>query len=116
MLGSPVYLEQTALVTGFAEQPVRDEIKKLTIQPNAQKFTQIRDVFLRYLLKIDAARLQIPQGHSFASLMEARRSVRGRIGEERPMSRQRSRARGRQSTGHPGAELNPKAYKSPKRS
>lgn len=102
VLGSSVYLEQTALVTGFAEQPVRDEIKKLTIQPNAQKFTEIRDVFLRYLLKIDAARLEIPQGRSFASLMEARRSVRGRIGEERPLSRQQPRDRGRQLGGHRG--------------
>ncbi|KAB2771852.1 ATP-binding protein [Brucella anthropi] len=87
ILGSSVYLEQTALVTGFADQATRDEIKKLTIQPNAQKFTQIRDLFLRYLLKIDAARLDIPSSSSFNSLTDARRSVRARIGEERPMGR-----------------------------
>lgn len=100
VLGSPVYLEQTALVTGLADQSIRDEIKRLTIQPNAQKFTEIRDLFLRYLLKIDAARLEIPPGPSFASLMEARRSIRGRIGEERPPTRHTSADTGRGSAGY----------------
>ena len=99
-LSSPVYIEQTALVTGLSDQPVRDEIKKLTIQPNAQKFTEIRDIFLRYLLKIDAARLDIPPGPSFASLTEARRRIRGRIGNERPPSRQASREVGRRFSEH----------------
>lgn len=90
ILGSTVYLEQTALVTGFADQPVRDEIKKLTIQPNAQKFVELRDIFIRYLLKTDAARLEIPSGPAFNSLQEARRTIRARIGEERPLARQPS--------------------------
>ncbi len=59
VLTSSVYLEQTALVTGIAEQSVRDEIKKLTIQPNSQKFLELRDIFIKYLLKTDAARLEI---------------------------------------------------------
>src|SRR5690606_10986502 len=79
--GSQVYLEQTALVTGIADQAVRDQIKRLTFQPNAQRFTEIRDIFLRYLLKIDASRLEIPAGPNFQSLMEARRSIKARIGD-----------------------------------
>jgi GTPase SAR1 family protein len=96
VLGSTVYLEQTALVTGLADQATRDEIKKLTIKPNGQKFTEIRDLFIRYLLKIDAARLDIPAGPSFASLTEARRSIKGRLAEERSPARspQRQQSRG----------------------
>lgn len=87
ILTSSVYLEQTALVTGIAEQSVRDEIKKLTIQPNAQKFVELRDIFLKYLLKTDAGRLEIPSGPAFNSLQEARRTIRGRIGDDRPQRR-----------------------------
>lgn len=88
ILTSTVYLEQTALVTGIADQPVRDELKKLTILPNAQKFTELRDVFIRYILKTDAARLEIPSGPAFNSLQEARRAIKNRIGEERHHPRQ----------------------------
>ncbi|MBA5800725.1 ATP-binding protein [Rhizobium changzhiense] len=95
VLTSSVYLEQTALVTGLADQPVRDELKKLTIQPNAQKFVELRDIFIRYLLKTDAARLEIPSGPTFISLQEARRNIRGRIGEERHQPRHPSRDAGR---------------------
>ncbi len=91
VLTSSVYLEQTSLVTGIAEQPVRDELKKLTIKPNAQKFVELRDIFVRYLLKTDAARLEIPTGPAFNSLQEARRTIKNRIGEERHQPRQLSR-------------------------
>lgn len=91
VLTSSVYLEQTALVTGIADQPVRDELKKLTIQPNAQKFVELRDVFIRYLLKTDSARLEIPSGPAFGSLQEARRTIKSRIGEERHQPRQAPR-------------------------
>ncbi len=96
ILTSSVYLEQTALVTGIAEQPVRDELKKLTIYPNAQKFVELRDIFIRYLLKIDAARLEIPSGPAFNSLQEARRSIRNRIGEDRHQPRQQTREGGQE--------------------
>ncbi|AUW42561.1 ATP-binding protein [Rhizobium leguminosarum] len=94
VLTSSVYLEQTALVTGLADQPIRDELKKLTIHPNAQKFVELRDIFIRYLLKTDAARLEIPSGPTFISLQEARRTIKGRIGDERHQPRQASRDAG----------------------
>nr|WP_250808848.1 ATP-binding protein [Neorhizobium tomejilense] len=100
VLTSSVYLEQTALVTGLSDQPVRDELKKLTIQPNAQKFVELRDVFIRYLLKTDAARLEIPSGPTFASLQEARRTIKGRIGEERHQPRRTSRDAGHNGAGY----------------
>ena len=87
VLSSTVYLEQMALVTGLAELPVRDEIRKLTFQPNGQKFLEIRDIFVRYLLKIDSARLGIPSRPGFESLGMARHSFMARKGEDRPQNR-----------------------------
>ncbi len=87
VLSSTVYLEQMALVTGLGELPVRDKIKSLTIQANGQKFSEIRDIFVRYLLKTDSARLGVPSKPGFESLGMARRSFTARIGEDRPQHR-----------------------------
>ena len=62
MLTSPVYVEQMGLVTGLNELFARDEMKK-----NLQKgyLNDVRDVFVRYILKIDAGRLGIPPNMKF---------------------------------------------------
>jgi hypothetical protein len=86
IISSTVYLEQMALVTGLSEVQVRDEIKRLVVHPNAQKFIEIRDIFIRYLLKMDAARLVIPSSRSYSSLNEARRLFRERPSEDRPQT------------------------------
>lgn len=76
VLSSTVYLEQMALVTGVNEIGVRDEMRQLSRRPSAQTFIELRDIFLRYLLKVDAGRLSIPSAPNYAQLRDARRHVR----------------------------------------
>lgn len=87
MRTSSVYLEQMALVTGLSELYVRDQIRKLASLGNAQRFVELRDIFIKYILKMDSARLNIPTTRAFTSLNEARRLVRERPGEDRPAPR-----------------------------
>jgi len=71
-MNSPVYIEQMALVTGVNELFARDDIKK-----NLQKghFNDIREVFLRYVLKIDSGRLGIPPNAVYSQIGNARANM-----------------------------------------
>jgi len=72
ILNSPVYVEQMALVTGLNELHARDEIRK-----NMQKghFNEVRDAFLRYVLKIDSGRLGIPSAAMYTQIARARAQI-----------------------------------------
>jgi hypothetical protein len=72
MLNSTVYVEQMALVTGLAEVPARDEIKK-SLQDS--DFRNVREAFLRYVLKIDSGRLGIPPNALYSQIELARKQI-----------------------------------------
>jgi energy-coupling factor transporter ATP-binding protein EcfA2 len=72
MLSSETYIEQTALVTGVNELFTRDEIRKNNYP---QRMTTLRDTFVRYLLKIDAGRIAIPQNPIYDQIALARRQI-----------------------------------------
>lgn len=94
VLSSTVYLEQMALVTGVNEIGVRDEMRQLSRRPSAQTFIDLRDIFLRYLLKVDAGRLSIPSAPAYAQLQDARRHVRNLNQLERRPTRMPMKPRG----------------------
>jgi hypothetical protein len=73
MLNSTVYIEQMALVTGLNELSARDEIRKSLQRGN---YRDIRDTFLRYVLKIDTGRLEIPQNAIYAQITVAQSQVK----------------------------------------
>lgn len=72
LLTSPVYIDQMGLVTGFSEVFARDEIKKALF---AGKFSDIREQFLRYILKIDSGRITISSNELYAQLKMARTQI-----------------------------------------
>ena len=72
MLNSTVYIEQMALVTGLNEFSARDEIRRGLQQNN---FRDIRDTFLRYELKIDNGRLDIPHNAIYRQIKAARTQI-----------------------------------------
>jgi len=74
LLNSPVYVEQMALVTGLNELFARDEIKKNMQRPN---FNEVREAFLRYILKVDNGRLTIPSNPLYAQIVKARTQIEG---------------------------------------
>jgi hypothetical protein len=74
MLNSEVYIEQMALITGVNELFARDEIKK---NLHAGQFTSLREVFLRYVLKIDNGRLGIPSNALYSQIHSARTQIEG---------------------------------------
>ncbi|MGY4285806.1 energy-coupling factor transporter ATP-binding protein EcfA2 [Bradyrhizobium sp. LM2.7] len=69
MLISPVYIEQMALVTGVNELFARDEMRK---KMQAWQMTEVRDTFIRYILKIDAGRMNIPANVAYSQVGKAR--------------------------------------------
>jgi hypothetical protein len=71
---SPVYVEQMALVTGLNELFVRDEIRKSLHKGH---FNDIREAFLRNVLKIEAGRLGIPPNEIYSQLTMARSQIEG---------------------------------------
>ena len=73
-LNSEVYVEQMALVTGLNELFARDEIRR---NLSGGRFDNVRDTFLRYILKIDAARVVIPKNPIYSQLEMARRQMEG---------------------------------------
>jgi hypothetical protein len=73
MLNSTVYIEQMALVTGVNELSARDEIKRSLQQGD---FRDIHDTFLRYVLKIDNGRLDIPQNSIYGQIAVARSQIK----------------------------------------
>ena len=72
LLTSPVYIDQMGLVTGINEAFARDEIKKSL---SLGKFNDIRDQFLRYILKIDAGRITIPPNDLYEQVQLARKQI-----------------------------------------
>lgn len=72
ILSSPVYIEQMALVTGVNELFARDEIKKNMLKG---MFNDIREIFLRYVLKIDAGRLSVPPNAVYSQIDKARAQI-----------------------------------------
>ncbi|NNM72433.1 ATP-binding protein [Enterovirga aerilata] len=87
VLSSTVYIEQMALTAGVNELSTRDAIRRRSYTKNSTAFIELRDVFLRYLLKVDAARLTIPEGALYGQLAEARRNIRGLCAGDRPHPR-----------------------------
>ena len=72
LLSSTVYVEQMALVTGLNEHFVRDEMRK---NQASNKLNDMREAFLRYVLKIDAGRVGIPATPAYAQISTARRQI-----------------------------------------
>jgi hypothetical protein len=72
LLNSTVYIEQMALVTGVNEAFVRDEMRRNNYP---QKMGQLRDAFLRYIVKIDAGRVAIPESSAYEQVVLARRVI-----------------------------------------
>ena len=71
-LNSEVYVEQMAVVTGLNELFARDQIRK-TAREN--RLRQMRDSFLRYILKIDSGRLEIPPTKAYSQIKMARKQI-----------------------------------------
>jgi len=74
MLISPVYIEQMALVTGVNELFARDEMRK---KMQARQMTEVRDTLTRYILKIDAGRMNIPGNPAYSQVGKARTQIEG---------------------------------------
>jgi hypothetical protein len=72
LLSSTVYVEQMALVTGVNEHFVRDEMRK---NQASDKLDDMREGFLRYVLKIDAGRIGIPPTPAYSQISSARRQI-----------------------------------------
>jgi hypothetical protein len=72
MLISPVYIEQMAIVTGMNELFARDEVRK---KMQAWQMTEVRDTFIRYILKIDAGRMNIPDNPAYSQVGKARAQI-----------------------------------------
>jgi hypothetical protein len=83
VLNSPTYIDQTALTTGVNELFTRDEIRKNNFPQN---MGNVRDAFVRYLLKIDTGRVTIPASKVYDQISLARRQI------ERMIAPKRSRA------------------------
>jgi hypothetical protein len=83
VLNSPTYVEQTALTTGVNELFTRDEMRRNNYP---QKMEDVRNAFVRYLLKIDAGRVTIPTSKVYDQIGLARRQI------ERMIPPKRSRA------------------------
>lgn len=84
ILNSPVYIEQMALVTGLNELFARDEIKK---NLQNRQFNELREAFVRYVLKIDNGRISIPSNNVYSQIERAHNQIHGLSG-----TRRRSRA------------------------
>lgn len=80
MLNSPVYIEQMALTTGVNEAFTRDEMRRNNYP---LKMNQLRDTFLRYVLKIDAGRMNVPENPLFDQIRMARRQIEQMLPRQR---------------------------------
>jgi predicted type IV restriction endonuclease len=72
IMNSVVYVEQMALVTGLNELFARDEIKK-SLQKG--QLNNVREAFLRYVVKIDSGRLGIPSNTLYSQINKARTQI-----------------------------------------
>jgi hypothetical protein len=95
MATSSVYMEQMALTTGLNLRSIRDEIKQKAHISTNQSFIEIRDIFIAYLLKVDALRLSIPQTSTYRQLNDARAFIRDIRSQDRPALRKKSTASNR---------------------
>lgn len=85
MMGtSSVYMEQMALTTGINSRSVRDEIRQKAYISTNQSFIELRDIFIAYVLKVDASRLSIPQTGAYRQLNDARAFIRDIRSQDRP--------------------------------
>lgn len=90
MLNSEVYVEQMGVVTGLNELFARDSIRD---NFRNGRLPEVRDTFIRYILKIDNGRLEIPPTRSYSQVKMARAQIealmrRSRV--RRPTSRRHS--------------------------
>jgi energy-coupling factor transporter ATP-binding protein EcfA2 len=84
VLNSPTYVEQTALTTGVNELFTRDEMRKNNYP---QKMEDVRNAFVRHLLKIDAGRVTIPTTKVYDQIGLARRQIERMISQRRGAAR-----------------------------
>lgn len=84
VLNSTVYVEQMALVTGLNELFAKDEIRRNLQQ---SRFNDVRESFLRYILKIDAGRVDVPSNLVYSQIEMARSQVRSLASSRRRSSR-----------------------------
>jgi Molybdopterin-binding domain of aldehyde dehydrogenase len=90
VLNSSTYIEQTALTTGVNELFTRDEMRRNNYP---QKMGDVRNAFVRYLLKIDAGRVTIPTTKVYEQIGLARRQIEGMVSPRRGSRAQLSRKR-----------------------
>ncbi len=87
VLNSEVYVEQMAIVTGLNELFARDDIRR-SLSEN--RLYEIRDTFLRYVLKIDKGRLEVPGARMYGQIGRARAQIEALL--RRPRSTKTRRA------------------------
>lgn len=88
VLLSTLYVEQMGLTAGINDISIRDELRR---RVQAGSFIELRDIFLRHVLKLDAARTAVPSTPAYAQLVEARGHVKGLASTERPPRRRPGR-------------------------
>jgi hypothetical protein len=84
VLNSQVYVEQMALVTGINEHFAKEEIRQ-ELQKGQMNFA--REAFVRYILKIDAGRVGIPQNPMYSQIAMARRQIEALLPRRRSTPR-----------------------------
>jgi hypothetical protein len=72
MLNSSVYIEQMGLTTGVAENSARDEMQ---VAWKGGRYRDLHDAFLRYILKVDKGRLEVPTNQLYEQVEMARRQI-----------------------------------------
>lgn len=77
-LSSTVYLEQMAMATGLNNQRIFREMRDLRDKSTAQSFTEIRRIFVDYVVELDTVRLSIPATPEYEALRDAKKQFRGR--------------------------------------
>lgn len=71
---SEVFTEQMGLVTGVNEMFARDEMRT---QMQEHHMREVRETFIRYLLKIDAGRMNVPGNPAYSQIGKARAQIEG---------------------------------------
>jgi hypothetical protein len=72
VLLSEVFIEQMGLVTGVNELFARDEMRK---EMQNGHMREVRETFIRYLLKIDAGRMNVPSNPAYSQIGKARAQI-----------------------------------------
>lgn len=79
---SAVFTEQMGLVTGVNELFARDEMRKQMLEHHMR---EVRETFIRYLLKIDAGRMNIPCNPAYSQIGKARAQVEALLARRPPL-------------------------------